>query len=76
LAAVAAVTLLAGAVPLQTFGGVGIVEIALTGSLVIVGIGVAAGTTVALLTRFLLITVPVVLWLPTLLMSASSEEQS
>jgi uncharacterized protein (TIRG00374 family) len=64
LAEVACVVLVAGAVPLHTIGGIGLVEAGLAGALRLVGVSTADAVGVAVVARAVLLAVPVVLWAP------------
>ena len=66
LVVVAVGAVLASALPLQTVGGIGVAEMAMTGSLVTFGVGFDEAILAAVVMRGLLLGVPVLLWLFTL----------
>jgi uncharacterized membrane protein YbhN (UPF0104 family) len=74
-AGVAAVVLVAGAVPIHTIGGIGVVEAGLTGALYIVGVPLEVAVGVALTARVVLFGVPVLLWAPAAAISRLSRRR-
>lgn len=76
LLGVASMVLVAGAIPVHTIGGVGVVEVGLAGALYLGGIPMNDAVAVALVARIVLLGVPILLWIPAALLAPLDRVQS